>query len=75
MANVTNEFNQKCWVPGIVQHVVLDDSQSYTILYFNGQENENIRRELIRINKKTYCKIVQDIRDRLGLRYTGHFLG
>ena len=70
MASVLNEFEQKCWVPGIVQ---LIDQNSfpklYTILYFNGQEGENTRPELIKINKSAYGFIVNYIRGRLGLRY------
>lgn len=70
MASVINEFEQKCWVPGIVQ---LIDQNSYpklyTILYFNGQEGENTRVEMIKINKNKYGFIVNYIRARLGLKY------
>ena len=70
MASVLNEFEQRCWVPGIVQ---LIDPNSfpklYTILYFNGQEGENTRPELIKINKSSYGSIVNYIRGRLGLGY------
>lgn len=74
MASVTNEFEQKCYVPGIVQ---LIDGNSfpklYTILYFNGQEGENTRPEMIKINKTMYSSIVNYIRARLGLKYSWKF--
>ena len=69
MASVLNEFDQPCWVPGIVQdieHRTLP--KTYTILYFNGQEGENIKTELLKINKSTYGLIVSYIRSRFGLR-------
>jgi hypothetical protein len=69
MAHVINEFDQKCWVPGIVQTIDQNTQPKvYTILYFNGQEGENTRMELIRINKNSYGFIVNYIRARLGLK-------
>lgn len=69
MASVTNEFEQKCFVPGIVQ---LIDPNSfpklYTVLYFNGQEGENTRPEMIKISKSSYSSIINYIRARLGLK-------
>lgn len=69
MASVINEFEQSCWVPGIVQNI---DQNSYpklfTILYFNGQEGDNTRPELHKINKNMYGFIVNYIRSRLGIK-------
>ena len=57
------------YVPGIVQTVnETSYPKFFTILYFNGQEGENIRSELFRINKNNYGFIVNYIRSRLGLK-------
>lgn len=69
MASVINEFEQKCYVPGIIQLVDPNSfPKLYTVLYFNGQEGENTRPEMIKINKSTYGSIVNYIRARLGLK-------
>ena len=70
LASVINEYDQLCWVPGIIQSI---DDYSYptlfTVLYFNGQENENIKLEMVKINKSSYGRIVENIRLRLGQKY------
>ncbi len=73
MAFVINEFKEKCYVPGIVQSKLLQtDPKSYpklyTILYFNGEEGENSRAELIKINRFKYGFIVNFIRSKLGAK-------
>jgi len=74
LASVINEYDQLCWVPGIIQ--AIDDyayPKLYTVLYFNGQENENIKLEMVKINKFSYGKIVENIRYRLGLKSVEFF--
>ena len=69
LASVINEYEELCWVPGIVQSI--DDysyPKVYTVLYFNGQESENIKLEMVKINKREYGSIVENIRYRLGLK-------
>ena len=69
MASVINEHEERCWVPGIVQFI---DHGSYpkmfSILYFNGQEGENTRSELVKINKSGYGFITNYIRAKLGIK-------
>ena len=70
MALVINEFDQSCWVPGIVQTInEFSFPKLYKILYFNGQEGDNSRVELVKINKNLYGFIVNYIRTRLGVKY------
>lgn len=69
MASVVNEYEQICWVPGIIQSI--EDytyPKVYSVLYFNGQENENIKLEMVKVSKNTYGRIVENIRSRLGLK-------
>lgn len=69
MASVINEFEQNCWVPGIVQSIdQISYTKLFTVLYFNGQEGENTRQELYKINRNTYGFIVNYIRSRLGIK-------
>ena len=54
MASVINEYDERCWVPGIIQtKLVQVDAHSrpklFMVLYFNGQEGNNSRVELIKI--------------------------
>ena len=76
MACVVNEFEEKCWVPGIIQSKLIATKpccmkcmniKMFKILYFNGQEGENTENELLKINKYTYGSIVNDIRNKLGI--------
>lgn len=70
MASVVNEYEQICWVPGIIQSI--EDytyPKVYSVLYFNGQENENIKLEMVKVSKNTYGRIVENIRSRLGFKY------
>ena len=70
MASVINEFEQNCWVPGIVQSIdQISYTKLFTVLYFNGQEGENTRQELYKINRNTYGFIVNYIRSRLGIKW------
>ena len=67
MAKVLNEFDIPCYVPGVVQLIKSDfHKRVYTILYFNGQEGDNITSELIKISQKAYGHIVNYIRSILG---------
>ncbi len=69
LASVINEYEDVCWVPGVIQSI--DDyhyPKIYTVLYFNGQESENIKLEMVKINKTTYGNIVENIRTKLGLK-------
>jgi len=75
MASVLNEYDDRCWVPGIIQtKLVQIDPRSFpklfTVLYFNGQEGDNCRAELIKVNKHIYGATVNYIRSRLGLGTT-----
>ena len=76
MACVVNEFEEKCWVPGIIQAKIIATKpcclkclnvKMYRILYFNGQEGDNSESELIKINKHSYGFIVSFIRSKLGI--------
>ncbi len=70
LASVVNEYEEVCWVPGVIQSI--DDypyPKIYTVLYFNGQESENIKLEMVKITKSNYAKIVENIRFKLGLKY------
>ena len=68
MASVINEYDERCFVPGIIQAVNENSTPKlYTILYFNGQENYNLRNELIKICKKKYADITNYIRQKLGI--------
>ena len=69
MASVINEFDHSCWVPGIVQTIETNTfPKLYTILFFNGQEGDNTRPELVKINKSAYGFIVNYIRSMLGMK-------
>ena len=71
MACVYNEYDDSCWVPGIIQSKLLQlDRRSknlYTVLYFNGQEGDNSMSEIIRIDKHIYGETVSYIRSKLGM--------
>lgn len=68
LASVINEYEQLCWVPGIIQSINdYNYPKLYTVLYFNGQESENIKLEMVKISKSDYGSIVENIRHRLGL--------
>ena len=55
MANVLNEFDKECWVPGIVKSIDYNtDPISYHILYYNDEEGLNIYVQLIKIRKALY---------------------
>ena len=69
MACVINEFEQKCWVPGIVQTIHQHAyPKLFTVLYFNGQEGENTRQELAKITRNAYGFIVNYIRSKMGIK-------
>jgi hypothetical protein len=68
MANILNELDQDCWVPGIVKSVEYDDlnvTNVYTIIYYNGEEGENVNAQLVRISKATYDLVVEFIMSKL----------
>jgi len=76
MAKVINEFDEKCWVPGVIQSKMLVNKpcclkcmsvKMFRILFFNGQEGDNAESELIKINKYSYGFIVNYIRAKLGI--------
>lgn len=68
MASVLNEYDKRCFVPGIVQSInEYSIPKLYTVLYFNGQENYNLRNELIKICKKKYAETTHYIRTKLGI--------
>ena len=70
LASVINEYDEICWVPGVIQSI--DDytyPKVYSVLYFNGQESENIKLEMVKINKSSYRRIVETIRTKLGIKY------
>jgi len=76
MAKVINEFDEKCWVPGVIQSKMLINkpcclkcmsTKMFRILFFNGQEGDNAESELIKINKYSYGFIVNYIRAKLGI--------
>lgn len=71
MACVFNEYDDSCWVPGIIQTKLLQlerrSKNLYTVLYFNGQEGDNSRSEIIRIDKHIYGESVSYIRSKLGM--------
>lgn len=72
MASVINEYNERCWVPGIIQTKLIQiDAHAhpklYMVLYFNGQEGNNCRQELVKISKHFYGTAVNYIRSKLGL--------
>jgi hypothetical protein len=76
MACVVNEFEEKCWVPGIIQSKIIATKpcclkclnvKMFRILYFNGQEGDNSESELLKINKHSYGFIVSFIRSKLGI--------
>lgn len=61
MAKKKNQFDEICWVPGIVQRITkpfkfLDQSipESFTILTYDREESEHNRKELIRIKQYIY---------------------
>ncbi|RNA18473.1 von Willebrand factor A domain-containing 3B-like [Brachionus plicatilis] len=58
MANILNEFDKDCWVPGIVQGIDYDtEPVSYHIVYYNGEKGLNIYTQLIKISKARYVLI------------------
>lgn len=55
MANILNEFDKDCWVPGIVKNIDYTTQPiSYHIVYYNGEEGLNIYIQLIKITKSLY---------------------
>lgn len=74
MAKVMMEVNNigvPCWVPGVTQSIRTNTpncthSKIYIILYFNGQEGENTRLELLKISSRQYGFIVGYIRSIFG---------
>lgn len=55
MANVLNEFDKECWVPGIVKNIDYNTEPiSYHILYYNDKEGLNIYEQLIKISKSSF---------------------
>lgn len=55
MANVINELNQICWVPG--QVIDIDYSSNpklYRVVYYNNEEDDNTFYQLVRISKRMY---------------------
>jgi hypothetical protein len=70
MAQVINEMNEVCYVPGIVQNINgMVKPKMFRVMYFNGQDGDNTRAELIKINKTTFSFAVNFIKSRLGLKY------
>jgi hypothetical protein len=60
MAQVINEYDEVCWVPGILVKIRENAyPKGFSVQYYNGSLGENHRQELIKINKKIY-KIVQE---------------
>ncbi|CAF0714125.1 unnamed protein product [Brachionus calyciflorus] len=58
MANVLDEFDKICWVPGIVEHIDYEAKPiKYHVRYYNGEEGVNIYVQLIKINKERYIYI------------------
>lgn len=67
MARVKNEFEQICWVPGTIQTIdSLSTPKVYDVFFFNGQNGQNKREDLLKIDKKQYGYSVNFIRNRLG---------
>ena len=69
LASVINEYDEICWVPGVIQSI--DDytyPKVFSVLYFNGQESENIKLEMVKISKSSYRRIVEIIRTKLGIK-------
>ena len=63
LANIMNEFGQDVWVPGLIKSVNysdIDKCKIYTVIYFNGQEGENINKQLIKIKKGQYNMFVEN---------------
>ncbi len=69
LAQVINELNESCFVPGIIQTInQLSNPKLYRVMYFNGQDGENSRNEIVKINKTTFSFTVNYIKTRLGLK-------
>lgn len=60
MANILNENDQDCWIPGKVLHVWFYtgkdgfDRLAYSVQYYNNYEGLNEQEQVIKINKKRY---------------------
>lgn len=75
MACIQNEFNHTCYIPGIV-HLINNDRSNpnfkevlYTVLYFNGEEDEAKQKDIFKIKKNEYSEIVKYIRAKQGKKY------
>lgn len=67
MTRVINEFGQICWVPGTIHTIdTLSKQKVYQILYFNGQNGQNSRENLVKIDKIQYGYAVNFIRNLIG---------
>jgi len=60
MAQVINEYNTICWVPGVLIRIRENAyPKGFIVKYFNGRMEENHRQELIKIDNKNY-KLAQE---------------
>lgn len=60
MAQVINENNEICWVPGLLVKIRENAyPKGFIVQYYNGRFGENHRQELIKINMKRY-KLVEE---------------
>ena len=68
MANILNEYDQDCWMPGLVKSIEYDDFNRcdvFTIIYYNGEEGQNTNEQLIKINKSQYDMFVEFFMSKL----------
>jgi hypothetical protein len=68
MANIMNEHDQDCWIPGIIKSIDYNDADEefvYTVIYFNGEEGQNVNKQLIKIGKFQYHLFTQYLMHKL----------
>ncbi len=68
MANILNELDQDCWMPGLVKAIEYDEFNRcpvHRIIYYNGEEAENTSEQLVRITKAQYDMFVEFFMSKL----------
>ena len=69
MARVHNEFQQYCYVPGIVQSInAVAKPKEFLVMYFNGNTGQHVRNQLVLINKNRYGITSNYIKNKLGMK-------